>query len=260
MPIRAGPAPLGDAEHPVDAGAGAGAVPIAGGSPGAGGDPGPASVARTLQVRKLGLVPYDEGLRIQEDLVRRRRAGEIPDQLLLLEHPHVITLGSSADPRHVLIGAEERQLLGIEVHETGRGGDVTYHGPGQLVGYPIIDLKPDRCDLHRYIRDLETVLILALADFGVQAGRIPGLTGVWVGSEKIAAIGVRVSSGWITSHGFALNVDPRLEMFGAIVPCGITDRGVTSLAAVTGGTVVDVNAVGDVVARRFAEVFGASLA
>lgn len=190
----------------------------------------PSSVARLLEARRLGVVPYGEALELQAELVRRRRAGEIEDQLLLLEHPHVITLGTSAHEENVLLGEEERRLLGIELFETGRGGDVTYHGPGQLVGYSILDLKPDRCDVRRYVRDIEEALILALSRFGIEAGRIDGLTGVWVGDEKVAAIGVRVSSGWITSHGFALNVTTNMGFFDSIVPCGIRDHGVTSLA------------------------------
>lgn len=182
-----------------------------------------------LEVVRLGRVPYDEGLALQEALVPRRRAGEIPDRLLLLEHPHVITLGTGADPDHLLADTEERERLGIELRDAGRGGDVTYHGPGQLVGYPILDLKPDRRDLHRYLRDLEEVLIRTLAGFDVEAGREEELTGVWVDGAKVAAIGVRVSSGWITSHGFALNVGTDLSYFGSIVPCGIGDRPVTSL-------------------------------
>jgi len=189
-----------------------------------------ATAERVLEVRRPGLLPYDEGLALQEELVSRRRSGEIPDRLLLLEHPHVITLGTGADPEHLLLGEEERKRLGVQVREVGRGGDITYHGPGQLVGYPILDLNPDRKDLHRYLRDLEEVLILALSDFGVEAERIEGLTGVWVQGAKVAAIGVRVSSGWITSHGFALNVCPDLRYFRAIVPCGIGDRPVTSLS------------------------------
>ncbi len=208
-----------------------------------------------LEVRHLGVVPYADAVRLQEELVRRRRAGEIPDQLLLLEHPHVITLGASADESNILVDEEQRRLLGIELHESGRGGDVTYHGPGQLVGYPILDLKPDRKDLHRYIRDLEEVLIRTLADFDILAGRKPGLTGVWVGDVKIAAIGVRVSSGWITSHGFALNVNNDLDYFGAIVPCGIREYGVTSMARVLGDD-VDMGRVRARVAARFREVFG----
>ncbi|HEX7049616.1 MAG TPA: lipoyl(octanoyl) transferase LipB [Longimicrobiales bacterium] len=210
---------------------------------------------RGLEVHRLGVVPYAEAVRIQEELVRRRRAGEVPDQLLLLEHPHVITLGTSAHAENVLVAEEERRLLGIELFETGRGGDVTYHGPGQLVGYPILDLKPDRRDLHRYVRDIEEVLIRALGDFGVAAGRKPGLTGVWVADEKIAAIGVRVSSGWITSHGFALNVATRLDYFDAIVPCGIREYGVTSLARAVAEP-VSLDDVAHVVGARFAEVFG----
>lgn len=211
--------------------------------------------ARTLRARWLGTVEYGEGLELQASLVRERRAGGIADQLLLLEHPHVITLGTSADPRHVLADDAERRLMGIALYETGRGGDVTYHGPGQLVGYPILDLKPDRCDLHRYIRDIEEALIRALAGFGIAAGRRDGLTGVWVGDEKIAAIGVRVSSGWITSHGWALNVSTDLRFFDAIVPCGIRDASVTSIAQCTGET-VPLDVVAEHAAKHTAELFG----
>lgn len=210
---------------------------------------------RELEVHHLGTVPYAEALELQKALVVRRRAGEVPDQLLLLEHPHVITLGTAAHSNHILLDEAERRLLGIELYETGRGGDVTYHGPGQLVGYPILDLKPDRCDLHRYVRDLEEVLIRVLADFGVEAGRKEGLSGAWIGAEKIAAIGVRVSSGWITSHGFALNVHTNLDFFGSIVPCGIREYGVTSLAAHMEHPVT-LEEVGERVAERFGELFG----
>jgi lipoyl(octanoyl) transferase len=210
---------------------------------------------RTLEVRRLGLVPYGDAVALQAELVARRRAGEIPDQLLLLEHPHVITMGSASDASHVLLDEAERRLVGIELHESGRGGDVTYHGPGQLVGYPILDLKPDRKDVHRYIRDLEEALIAALKTFGIPATRQPGLTGVWVEGDKIAAIGVRVSSGWITSHGFALNISTDLGFFDAIVPCGIRDHGVTSLERVLGRRVASAQ-VGDRVATALCEVFG----
>lgn len=208
-----------------------------------------------LEVRDLGLVPYGEALEVQSDLVARRRAGEIPDQLLFLEHPHVITLGTGSDPNHVLVDAEGRDRLGVELFEVGRGGDVTYHGPGQLVGYPVLDLKPDRRDVVRYLRDLETVLITALTEFGIHAGTIPGLTGVWVEDRKIAAIGVRVSSGWITSHGFALNVDNDLSYYETIVPCGIVGRSVTSLSSELGRR-IGVAQVGAVVREAFAREFG----
>ncbi|HEX2206963.1 MAG TPA: lipoyl(octanoyl) transferase LipB [Longimicrobium sp.] len=214
---------------------------------------------RALDVRRLGRIAYGEALEMQAELVRQRRAGEIPDTLLLLEHPHVITLGSGSHDEHVLVSAEERAERGIELFETGRGGDVTYHGPGQLVGYPILDLKPDRQDLHRYLRDLEEALIGALSDFGLVAGRKEGLTGVWVGGRKLAAIGVRVSSGWITSHGFALNVATDLSFFGTIVPCGIRDHGVGSISGELGRTVemaeVEASAV-----RWFERVFGRTAA
>ena len=187
-----------------------------------------------LVLRWFGSVPYSEATRLQEDLVASRRRGEIPDTLLLLEHPPVITFGRGADPGHVLAGEPELARRGIEIHDAGRGGDVTYHGPGQLVGYPIVELRGERRDAHRYLRDIEQALIDCVAEFGVRAERVAGLTGVWVGGEKLAAIGVRLSTGWITSHGFALNVDGDLSGFQTIVPCGIRDRGVTSLARLTG--------------------------
>jgi lipoyl(octanoyl) transferase len=210
---------------------------------------------RKLTVRRFGLVPYAEGLELQADLVRQRRAGEIEDTLLLLQHPHVITLGSGAHEENILLTADERAARGIELYPAGRGGDVTYHGPGQLVGYPIIDLKPDRADLHRYLRDLEEVLIRALGDFGLEGGRREGMTGVWVQDRKLAAIGVRVSSGWITSHGFALNVHTDLTYFDSIIPCGISDYGVGSIAAELRRPVSIAEVTAPVVAR-FAEVFG----
>jgi lipoyl(octanoyl) transferase len=193
---------------------------------------------REIEVRRLGLVTYADGLELQKRLVDERKANRIPDQLLLLQHPPVITLGvrTRDDRSHVLATPEVLEREGVEVFETGRGGDVTFHGPGQLVGYPIIDLNPDRRDVHRYVRDLEAVLIEMAAAFDIRAGRQPGLTGVWVGEarpEKLAAIGVRIAR-WITSHGFAFNVTTDLRLFDLIVPCGIADKGVTSLQRLLG--------------------------
>lgn len=201
----------------------------------------------------LGLVSYSDGLRLQERAVERLRSGDAPEQLLLLEHPHVFTLGRGADSANILADQQQLQSNSVEVHETGRGGDVTYHGPGQLVGYPIINLKPDRCDVHRYVRDIEEVLIKTIAAFGVTGTRIAGLTGVWVGNEKIGAIGVRIAR-WITSHGFALNVNTDLSYFKMIVPCGITDKGVTSLSRLVGRQ-IELREVAHVAASQFAEVF-----
>ena len=182
-----------------------------------------------LSVRWLGRVEYSRALALQETLVAERRKGAVSDVLLLLEHPPVVTLGRGADTRHVLAEPDLLARRGIELHEAGRGGDVTVHGPGQLVGYPILALPKERQDAHRYLRDLEECLIRAVASWGVAATRAPGLTGVWVGRDKLAAIGVRLASGWVTSHGFALNVDVDLDAFSCIVPCGLADRGVTSL-------------------------------
>jgi lipoyl(octanoyl) transferase len=208
-----------------------------------------------LEIRRLGIVEYQAALDLQNTLVEERKQGRIPDQLLLLEHPSVITLG--AKTRHnrsnVLETPEGLAAKGIALFETGRGGDVTFHGPGQLVGYPILDLKPDRCDVHRYVRDLEEVLINSAAEFGVGATRIPGLTGIWVGDDKLAAIGVRISR-WVTSHGFALNVSTDLSQFGLIVPCGITDKGVTSIQRLLGRP-VSMDEVADAVSRQFSRVF-----
>ena len=213
----------------------------------------------TIEVRRLGTIGYQAALDLQAQLVERRKQGLIPDQLLLLEHPPVITLGvrTRSDRSHVLESEAALAAKGVGLFETGRGGDVTYHGPGQLVGYPIVDLKPDRCDVHRYVRDLEEVLIRAAAAFGVRAGRIEGLTGIWVGDQKLAAIGVRISR-WVTSHGFALNVNTNLSHFGLIVPCGIADKGVTSLERLLGHP-VPMDEVAGAVAREFAGTFSAEL-
>jgi lipoyl(octanoyl) transferase len=217
------------------------------------------TTARALDVRRLGRLEYGEGLELQAGLVNERRAGTIGDTLLLLEHPPVITLGvkTRGKPTNIVASAEALAAEGVSVFETGRGGDITYHGPGQLVGYPIFDLRPDRCDVHRYVRDLEEALIIALREFGIAGGRLEGKTGVWVGpegrEEKIAAIGVRISR-WITSHGFALNVSTNLRHFRLIVPCGIADRGVTSIERVL-GRAVPMADVEDAVVRAFQRIF-----
>jgi lipoyl(octanoyl) transferase len=207
-----------------------------------------------LEIRRLGLVAYAEALELQRRLVEERRAEAVPDLLLLLEHPPVLTLGVRGDGgrSHILATPEALAASGIEVFETGRGGDITYHGPGQIVGYPIINLKPDRCDVHRYVRDLEEVLIRVAGDYGIRATRIDGLTGVWVGEEKLAAIGVRISR-WITSHGFALNHTTHLSHFDLIVPCGIVGRGVTSLSKL--GCSVPRAEIEERIAEHFGEVF-----
>ena len=210
---------------------------------------------RQLEVRRLGVVDYAAASALQRALVEERRAGRVPDLLLLLEHPHVITLGVKADAARSNLIATPQLLAAkqVEVHESGRGGDITYHGPGQLVGYPILDLKPDRCDVHQYVRDLEEVMIRAAADFGLQGGRIKGLSGAWVGADKMGAIGVRISR-WITSHGFAFNVSTDLDFFGLIVPCGVESGGVTSLSRATGRPVSMAEAEASIV-RNFAAVF-----
>ncbi len=211
-----------------------------------------------LEVRDLGLIPYAEALALQSDLVGRRRIGDIPDQLLLLQHPHVITLGTASSRSHVLADESRRRELGIDLVDVGRGGDVTYHGPGQLVGYPILDLKPDRKDVHRYLRDLEAVLIRTLDEMGIRGEPVPDLTGVWVDGRKIAAIGVRVSSGWITSHGFALNVSNDLSFFETIVPCGIQNVSVTSVSEEVGRP-IGVPEILGIVSKAFSEIFGRAI-
>ncbi len=204
----------------------------------------------TLQVRWLGRVPYAEADALQRALHSR----SVDDHLLLLEHPHVYTMGSSAKAEHVLV---DPATVGADHVSADRGGDVTYHGPGQLVGYPIVSLGEWRAgqrDVAAYVRRLEAVLVAVLADFGIEAGRSEGYPGVWVGDEKVAAIGVRVARGR-TRHGFALNVDPDLAMFDHIVPCGIRDRQVTSMAKCLGAT-PDLRTVADRIVARFVEFFG----
>lgn len=216
-------------------------------------------MTRPLIVRRLGRVEYEDGLAMQHALFDARHAGAVADTLLLLEHPPVLTLGRGADGHNIVAPPDRLAAEGIEIFETDRGGDVTYHGPGQLVGYPILDLKPDRQDVRRYVRELEEVLLRTLATYGVTGGRIPKWTGVWIGEEtdpaarKIAAIGVHLAR-WITTHGFALNVTTNLAHFGLIVPCGIAERGVSSLQRE--GVQVSREEVEAVIARHFADVFG----
>ena len=180
------------------------------------------------RVRELGRVHYAAALDLQRHLVARRKLGLVGDQLLLLEHPHTITMGRNGRPENLLAREDVLARSGIAFHMTDRGGDVTYHGPGQLVGYPILDLREWKRDVGAYVRAIEQVLIDTLADFGIAAGRIPKLTGVWVDGRKIAAIGVHISR-WVTSHGFALNVSTDLSYFQYIDPCGLPRPG-TSMA------------------------------
>lgn len=210
-----------------------------------------------IDVRRLGLVSYLDGLELQRALVDDRKAGRIPDTLLLLQHPHVLTIGVKKDGRqHILAAPELLAARGVAVFETGRGGDVTYHGPGQLVGYPIVNLDPDRRDVHKYVRDLEEVMIRVCAGYGLAADRVKGMSGAWIGDAKIGAIGVRISR-WVTSHGFAFNVTTDLDFFNLIVPCGIADKAVTSLAAQLGRP-VSMAEVEDAFIGHFSSVFAKS--
>jgi lipoyl(octanoyl) transferase len=206
---------------------------------------------------RLGRVDYDAAWEIQRRAVAARAAGEIPDTLILVEHPHVYTLGRSGHAENVLLDEATLAQLGARIIWVDRGGDVTYHGPGQIVGYPIIHLARLGKDVHQHLRRIEEVLIRTLAEFGLEARRDPAYTGVWIGEEKIAAIGVRVSR-WVTSHGFALNVDPDLRYFTHIIPCGIRQRGVTSLARLLGRP-VGRDEVEGVLLRHFAAVFAVTI-
>ena len=208
---------------------------------------------RSVEVSQLGFVEYEDGLELMDELRGKVGAGEVAEQFLLLEHPPVVTLGRNAGDGNVILPPAELARRGISFFRTGRGGDVTFHGPGQIVGYPVLDLDPDRRDVHRYVRDLEEVLIRTLADYGIDSGRIPGLTGVWVGDLKVAAIGVRISR-WITTHGFAFNVGTDLSYFDVIIPCGIRERGVTSVSRLLGRD-VPLAEVREKLVARFAEVF-----
>lgn len=209
---------------------------------------------RICESRYLGRIAYADALALQQSLHDARKRNEAPDTLLLLEHPHVITLGRAANRANILADEQTRTKKAVELFETGRGGDVTYHGPGQLVGYPIISLAPDRQDVRRYVRDLQEVLVRTARDFGVAAEPRGGeFVGVWVGDEKLAAIGIRISR-WVTMHGFAFNVSTDLDYFNLIVPCGIADHGVTSLAKILNRN-IELEVVAEAVRKHFGDVF-----
>ncbi len=216
-----------------------------------------------LTIHHLGLIPYDEALQQQRDTVAAREAGQVGDRLLLLEHPHIYTLGRKGSMDNILLAGDELAARSITVRWVERGGDVTYHGPGQLVAYPILDLAALRgpLDYPRYVRDLERVLIATVADFGISAVQVAGYSGIWVAQgerfDKLAAIGVHVNGRGISSHGIALNVNTDLRYFGYIVPCGINDpdKGVTSMAALLGQP-LDLTRIADRFTHHFAAQFG----
>ncbi|MGH7427988.1 MAG: lipoyl(octanoyl) transferase LipB [Candidatus Methylomirabilaceae bacterium] len=215
------------------------------------------TATRICSLIELGLTPYQEALALQRRLAALRAEGGVGDLLLLLHHPPVVTLGRGGQRAHLLVDDSRLTALGIEFFEAERGGDITYHGPGQLVGYPILDLAGYGRDLHRYLRLLEGVLIETLAAFGVGAGRRVGRTGVWVADRKIASIGIHVTR-WVTRHGFALNVDMDLSPFGLIVPCGIRGAAATSLAREVSRPVA-MDEVIPTLAKRFQDGFGVRL-
>jgi lipoyl(octanoyl) transferase len=207
-----------------------------------------------LAVTNIGRTRYGEAWELQKKLFDLRHYGLITDILLFTEHEHVYTIGKGGDDNHLLASEEELRNGGIDVYHIDRGGDITYHGPGQVVGYPILALDQYFADIHRYLRSLEEVIILALEEFGLDAGREDGMTGVWVGGEKIAAIGVKVSR-WVTMHGFALNVNTDLTKFDRIIPCGIFHKGVTSMQRLLGQE-IPLEKVHAALTEAFAAVFG----
>ncbi len=216
------------------------------------------TTTRTVQVVYTGPMDYLVARERQRERARLRSAGAIGDMLMLVEHPHTYTLGRATKAGHLLISHAELERQGIALVESDRGGDITYHGPGQIVGYPILKLSQHGGDVLRYLRMLEETVILTLAGYGIAGGRIAGLTGVWVGEEKIAAIGVKLSASGVTQHGFALNVTTDLRYFQQIIPCGIADKGVTSLERVLGGAPPRAEVERRVVAA-FGEVFGVDM-
>jgi len=210
-------------------------------------------MAKKLEILNLGKMKYQKAYEIQLEMIKKRAADEILDTLILVEHPPVFTIGSSGTEEHISVSREFLESSGIEVFETNRGGDITYHGPGQIVAYPILNLKEHKQDLHWLLRQYEEVTIRLLEEYDIKARRIEGLTGVWVGDEKITAIGVGVRR-WVSYHGFAFNVNPNLEHFSYIIPCGIRDKGVTSLAKLLGKE-MDMDQMRKKVIKYFAEVF-----
>lgn len=210
-------------------------------------------VERECQVVYPGLCEYQEAFRLQKQVLGRRIAGKIPDTLIILQHPPVITIGRRGSRNNVLAGQGALGREGIAVYSTDRGGDVTYHGPGQIVAYPVLDLKQHGGDVHRAIGMYEEVIIRLLSCYGLEAGRDTHHPGVWVGGDKICALGIGISN-WVTYHGFALNVNTNLEHFGFILPCGIAGRGVTSMARILGG-VLDEARVVDQLVSIFGQVF-----
>jgi lipoyl(octanoyl) transferase len=209
---------------------------------------------RRLVVARLGVVDYQEAWDLQRELAAARRGDTISDVLMLLEHPHTYTLGRRGKPENILMTRRQLARRKIALYEVDRGGDVTYHGPEQLVGYPILKLPPERLDYVRYIRDVERAMLLAVRDLGAPGELQEGFSGVWIGDEKVCAIGVKVDAFGVTTHGFALNVNTDLSYFGHIIPCGLDDKGVTSLQRVLKRRVA-MRRVEDVVVRRLAEVF-----
>ncbi len=206
-----------------------------------------------LQILDLGRNPYKETWDFQKKLHNRRYKGEIPDTLILVEHPHVYTLGKNAQENNLIAGSQFLKNKGVEVVDVDRGGDITYHGPGQIVGYPIFNLKDHDIGIKKYVDQVEAVMIQTCADYDITAERISGLTGVWVGTNKIAAIGIRVSK-WTTYHGFALNVETDLSLFRGIVPCGIVDKGVTRMCDLNENA--EMKSVKERVIAHFQQVFG----
>ncbi|MFH1213338.1 MAG: lipoyl(octanoyl) transferase LipB [Candidatus Neomarinimicrobiota bacterium] len=209
--------------------------------------------AQKIDVIDLGLCPYGKTWEIQKQLHADRLAGKIPDTLILVEHPHVYTLGKNADARHLIASEEYLKSRGIEIFNVDRGGDITYHGPGQLVGYPIFNLKDHKESIAWYVNSVEEVLIRMLAGFDIRAVRIKGLTGIWINDKKIAAIGMRVAR-WVTMHGFALNVSTDLSLYSGIIPCGIATKGVTRMCDLN--PAVSIEEVKAAIIKEFVKQFG----